>query len=108
MPKGRVGREEIDIRLEEKPTVKVSYLSCLKNKNFLSLRTILQSVPICATAHYVMSSVFVMVPNDTEVLEVACTVGWDVLVLCGCWNVWIDKLSVMGSAGIVWLFECVT
>ena len=48
-----------------------------------------------------------MVPNGTEVVEVARTVGWEVLVLCGCWNVWIDKLSVMGSAGIVRLLECV-
>ena len=32
---------------------------------------------------------------------------WEVVVLCGYWNVWIDKLSYMGSAGIVRLLECV-
>jgi hypothetical protein len=31
---------------------------------------------------------------------------WEVLVLCGYWNVRIDILSYMGSAGIVWLLEC--
>jgi ribulose-5-phosphate 4-epimerase/fuculose-1-phosphate aldolase len=44
-------------------------------------------------AKYVKSSVLVMVPNGPEGVEVTCTVGWEVLVLCGCWNVGIDRLS---------------
>jgi hypothetical protein len=39
------------------------------------------------------SSVLVMVPNGPEVVEVTCTVGWEVLVLCGCWNVGIVRMS---------------
>ena len=64
-------------------------------------------MPICATGPLRDVISVVMVPNGTEVVEVACTVGWEVLVLFGCWNVWIDRLSYMGSAGIVWLLECV-
>jgi len=40
-----------------------------------------------------------------------------VLVLCGCWNVWIDKLclccvavgmcGLIKCVGIVWLLKCV-
>jgi hypothetical protein len=30
-----------------------------------------------------------------------------VVVLCGYWNVWIDRLCYMGLGGIVWLLECV-
>ena len=58
-----------------------------------------------------------MVQNSTEDVEVACTVGWEVLVLCGCWNVWIDKLccycvavgmfGLIKCVGFVWLLECV-
>jgi len=30
---------------------------------------------------------------------------WEVLVFCGFWNVWIDKFSYMGIAGILWLWN---
>ena len=28
-----------------------------------------------------------VLPNGPEVVEVTCTVGWEVLLLCGYWNV---------------------
>ena len=62
---------------------------------------------ICASGRLRDVISAVMVLNGTEVVEVTCTVGWEVLVLCGYWNVWIDKLCYMGSGGIVWLLECV-
>ena len=74
-------------------------------------------MPICATGRLRDVISAVMVPNGTEVMEVACSVGWEVLVLCGCWNVWIDKLCwycvAVGMCGlikcvvIVWVLECV-
>jgi len=41
--------------------------------------------------HYVTSSVFEMVTKETEVVKVACTLGWELLVLCGYWNEWLHK-----------------
>ena len=38
-----------------------------------------------------------------KLIGVTCPMGWAI----GYWNVGIDKMSYMGSAGIVWLLECV-
>ena len=72
---------------------------------------------ICVTGRLRDVISAVKVQNGTEVVEVAYTVGWEVLVLCGCWNVWIDKLcwycvavgmcGLINCVGIVWLLECV-
>ena len=72
---------------------------------------------ICATGRLRDVISAVMVQNGTEVVEVACSLGWEVLVLCGSWNVWIDKQcwycvdvgmrGLINCVGIVWLLECV-
>jgi glucan phosphoethanolaminetransferase (alkaline phosphatase superfamily) len=40
-------------------------------------------VPICATGTLRDFISAVIVPNGTEDVEMTCTVGWEVLVLCG-------------------------